>query len=370
MSNNNKNNTRRNFIKKAAGASAAAALVPATGFAAPAVITDKKFEWKMAMTWPKVLPGLGTGAVRLGERITKITDGRINVKVYGAGEIVPPLEVFDAVADGSLQCAHGASYYWLSKNRSFAFFTAVPGGMTQQEHNGWLYFDDGLKLWHELSAPFGVIPFPAGNTGTQMGGWFKRKLNSLDDLKSLRIRMPGLAGEVITKMGANTQNIPGGELFTALQSGVIDALEWVGPWNDMALGFHRIADYYYGPGFHEGCATLEMLINKDAYEELPTDLQLLVKGACATENILMTSEYYANNIRAMAELRKTEGLTVDNYPEDILKAAMEVSREVQASTVSGGEISKKIYESYTRFQKLSMEMSGVTEFGYLKARYL
>lgn len=362
--------TRRQFIKTAATAGVAAAAAPAASFAAPAVITDKKFEWKMAMTWPKVLPGLGTGAVRLAERITKLTEGRLTVKVYGANELIPALECFDAVSDGSIQCAHSASYYWLSKNRSFAFFCAVPGGMTQQEHNGWLYYDNGLELWHKLAAPFNIIPFPAGNTGTQMGGWFTKELKSLADLKGLKIRMPGLAGEVVTKLGANTQNIPGGELFTSLQSGVIDALEWVGPWNDMALGFHRIASHYYGPGFHEGCATLEMLINKEAYEELPTDLQLIVKGACATENMLMTSEYYANNIRAMAELRKTPGLTVAEYPQDILKAAMEISREVQAGTVDGGELSKQIYESYHAFQKKSMEMLPVTELAFLKARYL
>ena len=362
--------TRRNFIKHAAAAGAVAAAAPASAFAAPNIITNKKYEWNMAMTWPKVLPGLGTGAVRLGERITRLTEGRLTVKTFGAGEIVPALGVFDAVSDGSMQCAHSCSYYWLSKNRSFAFFTAVPGGMTQQEFNAWMYFDKGLELWHKLSAPFNIVPFAAGNTGTQMGGWFTRELKGLADLKGLKIRMSGLAGEVMTKLGANTQNIPGGELFTSLQSGVIDALEWVGPWNDMALGFHRIASHYYGPGFHEGCANIELIINKEAYEELPEDLQLIVKGACATETTLMTAEYYANNQSAFAELKKTEGLVIAPYPDEILKAAMEVSREVQAGTVDGGAISKEIYESYSSFQKKSMEMLPVTELAFLKARYL
>ena len=359
--------SRRSLMK---GAAVTAAVASTPALAAPNIITDKKFQWKMAMTWPKVLPGLGTGAVRLGERITRLTEGRLEVKIYGANELVPALGVFDAVSSGSIECAHGGSYYWLSKNRSFAFFCAVPGGLTAPEQNAWVYFDDGLQLWHELAAPFNIIPFPAGNTGVQMGGWFKRPIESLADIKGLKMRIPGLGGEVFAKLGGNPQNIPAADLFTSLQSGVIDALEWVGPWNDMALGFHRVADYYYGPGFHEGGPMLELMINKQAYEALPTELQLIVKGACATENQLMLSEYVANNARSFAELQKVEGLQILPYPDDVLKAFFDEANATLADTANLGEINKRIYESFAAFRKRVMDMGAVMEYPFLKGRYL
>lgn len=366
--------TRRNLLKKAAlgtaavAAGAASAVGAKPAFSAPNVITDKKYEWTMSMTWPKVLPGLGTGAVRLAERITKLTEGRLTIKVYGAGELVPALSVFDAVADGSLQCAHGAPYYWTSKHRSFSMFSCVPGGLTQQEQNGWMYFGGGMELWHELAEPFGIIPFPAGNTGTQMGGWFNKKIDSVDDLKGLKMRIPGLGGEVFTKLGGNPQTIPGGELYTSLQQGVIDALEWVGPWNDMALGFHRIAKYYYGPGFHEPGTMLELIINKEAFEELPKDLQLIVKGACATENMLMAAEYQANNVRSLQELQKVETLEILTFPYDVLEAFFRVSNEVVAGTANDDAMGKKIYESWSAYRKTAMDLSDVTDYAFMRGR--
>ena len=360
--------SRRQFISGLA-LGAAATTSPAA-FAAPAIHTEKRYKWRMAMTWPKVLPGLGSGALRLAKRITSLTEGRIEVQAYGAGELVPALGVFDAVSDGTIECAHSAPYYWLSKNRSFAFFSAVPGGLLAQEQNGWIYFDDGLKLWHELAAPFNIIPFPAGNTGVQMGGWFRERLDNIDSLKGLKMRIPGIGGEIFTKLGGNPQNIPGGELFTALQSGVIDATEWVGPWNDMALGFHRIADYYYGPGFHEGGTLFELLINKTAFLSLPTELQLMVKGACATENMLMHAEYIANNSRAFAELKKIETLNILPYPDDILKAFFETARDTLADTAKLSDINRRIYESYERFRAQSMGYAQVADFAFMKGRYL
>ncbi len=359
--------TRRNLLKTAALSTAAvAAAGPA--IAAPNIITDNKFEWTMSMTWPKVLPGLGTGAVRLAERITKLTEGRLTIKVYGAGEIVPALAVFDAVSDGSIQCAHGAPYYWMSKHRSFAFFSCVPGGLTQQEQNGWMYFGGGIELWHELAAQFGILPFPAGNTGTQMGGWFNRKINTVDDLKGLKMRIPGLGGEVFTKLGGNPQTIPGGELYTALQQGVIDALEWVGPWNDQALGFHRIAKYYYGPGFHEPGTMLEMMFNKEAFEALPKDLQTIVKGACATENMLMAAEYQANNVKALQELQKVETLEILPFPDEVLKAFFTTANEVVAGTAEDDAMGKKIYESWSAYRKIAMDLTSVTDHAFMRGR--
>ena len=189
------------------------------------------------MTWQKSLPGLGTGAVRLANRITALSEGRLEVKPYGSGELVPAFGVFDAVAQGTAEMAHAAPYYWLNKNRASAFFCTVPGGLTAQEQNTWLYFGGGQKLWDELYSGFGLKSFPAGNTGSQMGGWFNREINQVEDLKGLKMRIPGLGGEVLNRLGGSSQTIPSQELFTAMQSGVIDALEWVGPWNDMALDF-------------------------------------------------------------------------------------------------------------------------------------
>jgi TRAP-type mannitol/chloroaromatic compound transport system substrate-binding protein len=324
----------------------------------------------MAMTWQQSLPGLGTGAVRLAKRISKLSDGKLEVKPYGGGELVPAMGIFDAVADGTVEMGHCAPYYWLSKNRSCAFFCTVPGGLTVQEQNGWLYFGGGQQLWDELYAGFGLKAFPAGNTGAQMGGWFNKELHNINDIKGLKMRIPGLAGEVFSKLGGSAQTIPPQELFTAMQSGVIDALEWVGPWNDMSLGFHKVSKYYYGPAFHEGGPTLELMINKKKYDELPKDLQMVVKASCAAENDLMTAEYHANNIRAFQILKKKHKVNFKQYPEEVLKEFFRVSGDVVADTVSGGEISKKIYASYSRYRKRAMEAAPYIEMGFMNARAL
>lgn len=355
---------RRDVIKTGLALGAAAA----TGtFAAPAIASGRR-EWKMVMTWQTVLPGLGTGAVRLAKRITALSEGQLTIKPYGGGELVPPLGVFDAVSNGTAEMGHAAPYYWLSKNRSCAFFCTVPGGLTAQEQNAWLYFGGGLKLWHELYADFGLIAFPAGNTGTQMGGWFKKELHSKADIQGLKMRIPGLGGEVFGKLGGNPQVIPPQELFTALQSGVIDATEWVGPWNDIALGFHRVAPYYYGPGFHEAGPTLELMINKKAFEALPRHLQQVVKIACATENMLMESEYYYNNVTTMRELRDTHGVKVREFPEDLLKAFYEISEDVVSDTATLGDINRRIYESYRAFRRNVIHSGHVLERGLLSSR--
>ncbi len=357
---------RRQFLKKASIAGVAATSTLAAGHA-PAIAQGIR-RWNMVMTWPKALPGLGAGAVRLAERITSMCEGKLEVKVYGGGELVPALGCFDAVSDGTAHMAHCAPYYWLSKNRSCAFFCGVPGGLTAQEQNAWLYYGDGMRLWHELYAEHGLIAFPAGNTGTQMGGWFKRPLHSLADLQGLKMRIPGLAGEVLAELGGTPQTIPGSEIFTALQSGVIDATEWVGPWNDMALGFHKIAKYYYGPAFQEGGPSLELMLNRKAFLDLPDDLQRSIKIACAAENNLMLAEYQANNLRAFGELQKDGSVTIAPYPDDILKAFFAKSEEVVAATAHLGDINRRIYESYAAFRKTAMDAAPVTELGFMRHR--
>lgn len=364
----NKSIKRRSFLT---GAVAASTL--ASSFPKPAFATGKR-NWKMVMTWQKVLPGLGTGAVRLAKRITEMSEGRINITVYGGGELVPALEVFDTVAQGTAEIAHSAPYYWLNKHRSSAFFCTVPGGLTAQEQNAWLYFGGGQQLWDELYAEFGLKAFPAGNTGSQMGGWFNREINSVADLKGLKMRMPGLAGDVLNKLGGSSQVIPPQELFTAMQSGVIDALEWVGPWNDMSLGFHRVAKHYYGPGFHEGGATLELMINKKVYDSLSKELQLIIKTACATENDVMAAEYYANNIRGFQILKKKHKTDIRAYPKDVQKAFYKKAEEVVADTVKSDagkkDIGRRIYESYKKFRQYSIDMGYVSEHGFMEGRVL
>ena len=337
------------------------------GISAPNISKGLK-EWKMVMTWQKTLPGLGTGAVRLADRITKLSNGKLNVKVFAGGELVPPTQIFDAVAGGVAEMGHTAPYYWMNKNKACAFFCAVPGGLTSFEQNAWIYYGEGQKLWDELYGEFGLKSFAAGNTGTQMGGWFNKELNTVDDLKGLKVRMPGLAGEVLNRVGGTAQNIPPQELFNALNSGLIDGLEWVGPWNDIALGFHKAAKHYYGPGFHEGGPTLELMVNKKAFESLDKDLQRIVKVACATENSIMASEFYTNNLKTFAVFNKKYGVQPKKIPDEILKKLFSISKEVVAETATEGKINKKIYESYNNFRKVSIETGIVTEYGFLKSR--
>ena len=356
-----KNIKRRAFLAGTVAAGAAAS------FPSPAISSGKR-QWKMVMTWQKVLPGLGTGAVRLAKRITSLSGGQLEIKVYGGGELVPALEVFDAVSQGTAEMGHAAPYYWLSKSKATGFFCGVPGGLTAQEQNGWLYFGGGKRLWDELYAKFGLIAFPAGNTGCQMGGWFNKEVKSPEDIKGLKMRIPGLAGEVFSKLGGSAQVIPPQELFTSMQSGLIDALEWVGPWNDMSLGFHKVSKYYYGPAFQEGGPTLELMVNKKAFDELPKDLQRIVKIACATENDLMLAEYHANNIRAFQTLKNEHKVDIRRYPDSVLKALFSTAQEVVASVANEGELEKKIFESYKSYRDKTIAMSPFTELGFMQAR--
>lgn len=359
------NPNRRKLLKTATAGTVAAAT--ASAFPSPSIAKGKR-EWKMVMTWQTSLPGLGTGAVRLAKRITAMTEGKLTVKPYGGGELVPALGVFDAVSQGTAEMGHSAPYYWLSKNRASSFFCSVPGGLTANEQNGWLYFGGGQKLWNELYAEFGLVGMPAGNTGCQMGGWFNKELETIADLKGLKMRLPGLGGEVFTQLGGSAQVIPPQELFTAMQSGLIDALEWVGPWNDLALGFHRVSQYYYGPAFHEGSATLELMINKKAYDALPKDLQRVVKIAAATENNIMQAEFQANNIASLSVLQNEHKVDIRRYPDAILQRFMEVSRDVVADVANENAIAKKIHDSYMAYKKKAQTLNNYTDLPFMQFR--
>ena len=279
--------------------------------------TGKFFEWKMVTTWPKNFPGLGTGAQRIADSIDKMSNGNLKIKLYAANELVPAFESFDAVRENNAQIYHASPYYWINKNKSTPFFGAVPGGLTAQEHNAWINYGGGQKLWDELYNEFGLKSFSAGNTGTQMGGWFRNKINSLDDFKGLKMRIPGLAAEVLNRMGGTAVAMPGGEIMPSLQSGAIDATEWVGPWNDLAFGFHKITKFYYGPGFHEPGSSTECTVNLNSFNTLPNNLKEIVKYACSAENDRMLSEFTAANNEAQQKLTNEHGVSIQNFPKDV-----------------------------------------------------
>jgi TRAP-type mannitol/chloroaromatic compound transport system substrate-binding protein len=357
MKDSDKKIDRRKFLKAAgtAGAVGAATLVAGCsddasdecGAGAPAVLRKKR-SLKMVTTWPKNFPGIGTGAERLARRITELTDGSLDVRVYGAGELVPALGAFDAVSGGKADMYHGAEYYWQGKSRAFNFFAAVPFGMTAGEMKAWIYHDGGQELWDELSAKFNVKPFMAGNSGTQMGGWFRKELGGLADLKGLRMRIPGLGGEVMARLGAVPVTKAGGELFLALSQGNIDATEWIGPWNDLAFGFHAIAKHYYYPGFHEPGTTLGMGINLDLWNDLTAQERAAVENAAAAENDVLLAEFDAQNARALSTLVNEHGVKLTRYPQEILDAMGRISVEVLAETAASDALTGRVFESFSQ----------------------
>lgn len=326
------------------------------------------FEWKLVTTWPKKFPGLGLAPENFADIVNEMSNGRLKIRVYGANEIVPALGVFGAVSSGSVEMGHSAAYYWKGKIPASPFFTSVPFGMNAQELNGWLHYGGGLELWRKLYEPFNLIPFAAGNTGVQMGGWFNREINSLDDLQGLKMRIPGLGGEVFTKAGGTAVNIPGGELYTSLQSGVIDATEWVGPYNDLAFGFHEIAKYYYYPGWHEPGPTLEIIVNRDAYNRLPKDLQKIVEAAARVVNQDMLDEYTARNNGALVELMDVHKVELRQFPKDVTDALHRLSFELYDDIARQDESFKKVYDSYRAYLEGARRYHGISEEAYFDIR--
>ena len=320
----------------------------------------------MVTTWPKNFPVLGTGAEYLAELIAKMSGGRLRIKVYSAGELVPALEVFDAVSQGVAEMGHGASYYWKGKNPVFQFFSTVPFGMNQTEMNAWLYEGGGIDLWEEAYAPFSVIPMPAGNTCMQMAGWFNREINSVADLQGLKMRIPGLGGEVLRRAGGLPVTLPGGELLTAMQTGVIDATEWINPYSDLAFGLHKVAKYCYYPGWHEPGTTLECIVQRSAFESLPEDLQQVVKIATQAVNQKMALEYTARNNAALRELRETHGIDIRSLPMEVLAKLKEISDVVvqEIAEKENDPFAYRVYNSYMDFQRNVRQWHSISEKAY------
>ena len=372
---------RRGFIKNAAvtallGGSVAACdkaeqstQEVSTSAPEPAPATGSEtMEWKMVTTWPKNFPGLGTGANHLAKLIGEMSGGRLTVKVYGAGELVPAFEIFDAVSQGTAEMGHGAAYYWKGKSEAAQFFTAVPFGLTGQEMNSWLYHGNGMELWAEVYAPFGLVPTAAGNTGVQMGGWFNKEINSVADLEGLKMRIPGLGGEVLKRAGGTPVSLPGGEIFPSLQSGAIDATEWVGPYNDLAFGLYKAAKHYYYPGWHEPGSTMECFINRDAFKTLPDDLQSIVTNASRVANQDMLAEYTARNNQALKSLVEEHRVDLRKFPNEVLAKLKAISDEVVAEAAAKDSLSRKVYESFVSFRDQAKAWHDISERAYMNAR--
>ena len=320
----------------------------------------------MVTSWPKNFPGLGAGAETLANYINQLSGGTLKIKVYGANELVPPLGVFDFVSSGGAEMGHSGAYYWKGKTEAAQFFSSVPFGMNAQEMNSWLYYGNGIKLWEEVYENFNLVPRPAGNTGVQMGGWFNKEINSTEDLKGLKMRIPGLGGEVLARAGGTPFTLAGAEIFTSLQTGVIDATEWVGPYNDRAFGLHRAAKFYYYPGWHEPGPSLECIINKDAYNQLSDQHKSIIDIACQAANVDMISDYISKNYQAL-EYFKQENVQIKQFPIEVLSKLKDISDEILLELSQKNSLSKKVYDSYVDFLQRVRPWTMISEDSYLNS---
>ena len=353
--------TRRNVVRSAA--------VGALGaLAAPAVAVAQTRRWRMVTSWPKRLPGPGMSAERVAERIAALSGGRLQVTVHAAGEVVPAFEVLDAVGSGVAELGHTAAFYWQGKQPAAAFYTTVPFGLTPTEHVAWVDAGGGQALWDEIYAPFGVKPFMGGNTGTCMGGWFRRDVKGLDDFRGLKIRALGLGGEVFRRLGATPQTTPPGEILTSLQSGVLDAAEFVGPGTDIALGLYRVAPLYYGPGFNKPNGTGECLVSLRAWNALDAETKAIIAHACAAEASFALAEMERLNADALAALTSRHNVQLRTFPVDLIAAARRQSADVLAELAGRNEAARKVHDSYAAFRERTAAWSRISLRAVLEAR--
>ncbi|WP_417317630.1 TRAP transporter substrate-binding protein [Emcibacter sp.] len=357
---------RRKFLKSSAIGSLG---VAASGLAAPAYAAGRR-NLKMVTTWPKNFPGIGTRAVQFARDVEAATDGDIRIKVYAAGELVPALGAFDAVSGGKADVYHGVDYYWQGKHKAFSFFGAVPFGLTPQEVVQWLNYGGGQELWDELSGQFNVKPLLCGNTSMQMGGWFKKEINSLEDFKGLRMRIPGMGGEILKRLGATPVTKSGGEIFLALSQGNIDASEWVGPWNDLAFGFYKIAPYYYTSVFHEPAAAVAAGFNKEVWESLNKSQQAIITAVAGDNHQKSVAEFNAQNIVALRTLVDEHGVKLRTFSPEIMKKLAEVASDVVQEVGETDELSRRIYNSYMETRKNCMDWAEIADEPYSAARRL
>ncbi|MCB0346477.1 MAG: TRAP transporter substrate-binding protein [Bdellovibrionales bacterium] len=354
--------SRRDFL------TGAGAAVAASQIASPikAYGSNKKFRWKMSTTWSPKLPILQESCELFADRVNDASGGRLKIKVFAGGELIPPLTVFDAVSQGTLQMGAGAAYYWAGKAPAAQFFGSVPFGMNPQQFNAWLA-DGGLTLWEKVYSQFGVRPMAFGNSGIQMGGWFKREIKTLEDVKGLKMRIPGLGGKVMAKAGANVVLMAGSEVYTALERGTIDATEWVGPFHDERLGLYRAAKFYYYPGWHEPGANLELIINETAWQSLPADLQAIVRLAARDVAAWVLERCEVENGPALKRLTTEHKVELKRFPDSFLKRMRELTKEVIAELTASDPLAKEVYSSYSTFQQQIRRWAEISEQAYAES---
>ncbi len=333
--------------------------------ASPA-LAQESVRWKLAMTWPSTLTPFASSVERFAQSVSDMTGGKFVIRVDGMEKHKAALGVLDMVKGGQYEMGHSASYYWKGKDITTVFFTTAPFGMNVDEQNAWFYYGGGMELMQKNYEKFDVLSFPGGNTGVQMGGWFKKEINSLEDLKGLKMRIPGLAGEVFAKLGVNVTNIPAGELYTSLDRGTIDALEWVGPGMDIKMGFHKIAPFYY-TGWHEPATELQYLINQRAYDKLPPEYQAILKIAMQTASADMFNENFDASATAWAEI-KTDypNIKVKTFPEPVLKAMKKANDEIMEAYAAENEEFKAVYESQKAYMAKAREWTKISEYDYVQ----
>ena len=356
---------RREILKK--GLVGLGGVAAASTIAAPA-IAKERVEIAMVATWGRDFPGLGTGAQRFAKRLSDMSDGRIHVTYYAAGERVKAFDSFDEVASGNAQMYHGAEYYWKGKHPGWAYFTSVPFGLTYTEMNAWIRFGGGQELWDELGADYGLKGLMCGNTGVQMGGWFRKEMNSVDDFKGLKMRMPGLGGDVLAKLGGSPVSLPGGQIYENLISGSIDATEWVGPWNDEIMKFYEAAKFYYYPGMHEPGAMLACGMNKTWWDGLSKSDQMMIEAASSMENDVMMSEYNYKNGAALKRLINDQGVKLRQFNDDIYDGFAEASEEVFAEVQEHSDLANRIHQSFVTARTDIGAWAEISDQAYLQQR--
>ncbi|MBT8402623.1 MAG: TRAP transporter substrate-binding protein DctP [Gemmatimonadetes bacterium] len=369
---------RRDFLKKAALGAAGATVVGACGdgdspgvvaSAEAAAVQGPEISWRMATSFPPSLDILHGAAERIAERVSELTGGRFRIRVYAAGEIVPALQVMDAVQQGTVQTGLTAGYYYIGKSPALAFDATVPFGLTARQQVAWLHHGGGLELLEGVYADFGIVPMPAGNTGAQMGGWFREPVNSLADLQGLRFRIPGIGGEIMTRLGASVQVLGGPEIYPALERGAIDATEWVGPYDDEKLGFHEIASNYYLPGWWEPGASMSLQVSKAAFDEIPESYQTLLRTVATESYLDMLARYDAENPKALARLVNDHGVQLRTFSDDILDAAWTESNAYLEEMTAGDATVRAVYDSWKAFRETSFPFFAGNEQNFARAAF-
>lgn len=360
---------RRHFLAATATGTTAAALgacdpTPQQGGGAPAIQTSPNVEWRLASSYTPALDTVYGGSKFFTDRVKQLTDGRFNIKIFAAGELVPALEVLDAVQQGTVQAGHTNSYYYRGKNNALAFDTAVPFGLNYRQQTAWFYQGGGLELVRELLSDFNIISVPGGNTGTQMGGWWNRQVRSPADLKGINMRIPGLGGVVMERLGVNVQNIAGGEIFQALQLGTIDAAEYAGPYDDFKLGLHKAAQFYYYPGWWEPGSQYSFYFNRSEWDKLPSAYQVALETAAAETHGNIMARYDARNPKTLADLVNNEGVQLAPFPDTIMAAARQTAFELYEELATADPTYNKVYRAWKAFREGSNRWFSTSELGF------